>query len=310
MSDILASTLPIIVEEVSETLMRKHALLEFAEKFGGFKDQPGGESISQPVSVTDHSEITYHTSGYEATDESVRDILESANYNWGMLSQPIWLSQLEKMKNLGESAKLDILRARIENVMESQARSINSSFLAGVDVKGKTKAATNLEGLYGEGTFTTGFLEGKAKASQTNVVGGLSKATYNTDGWTNAWASASGAFATNGPTAMNSIYTQIYPVAKGSKPIDLIIASELCFPRYKATLYANERFVSEKELDGGRMALMFNGAPVVPDIAMTVSGRSGDDLFSMLFLNFSGVKIFRHPDCFFSLVERGPANGY
>jgi len=305
-TDVLASTLAYVLEQETEAVKRRHAFLDYADKAGGIVEIDGGSKIQVPVAVKDHSVITYHDDGYEATDETIQDVLNYAEYGWAFWTAPIAISAKRRLENSGERAVIDLYTAHLKSVMDSMGRNLNAQILNG------SLTGTGLQTLYGGTVATagTGFLEGGAKASQNNVVGGLSKATYNIPGWTNAWASGSGAFATNGISGMNSIQTQILTVHQGPKPVDLVIASEAAFRLYKAGLFVNERYVAQSELDAGRMNLMFAGAPVVADLAMSVAGRANEDIFSMYFLNFAGVKLYFHSDARFSLVERGRALGY
>lgn len=306
-TDIIASTLAYVLEEETEALKRRHAFLDYADRNGGIVEIDGGSKVQVPVAVKDHSLITYHSDGYEATDETIQDVLNYAEYPWAFWTAPVALSAKRKLENSGERAIIDLYTTHVKSAMDKMGRNINSQILSA------SLTGSGLETLWGGtvATASTGFLEGGLKASQNNTVGGLSKSTYNVPGWTNAWASASGAFATNGKAAMDSIHTQILSVHMGPKPIDCVIASEAAFRLYKATLFTNERYVSADELDGGRMALMFGGAPVVPDPSMTdVSGRTNEDIFSMYFLNFAGVKLYFHEDARFKLIERGRALGY
>jgi len=305
-TDILATTLAYVLEQETEAVKRRHAFLDYAEKAGGIVEIDGGSKVQVPVAVKDHSVITYHTDGYEATDETIQDVMNYAEYPWAFWTAPVAISAKRRLENSGERAIIDLYSAHLKSTMDLLGRNLNAQILNG------SLTGTGLETLYGAAGSTagTGFLEGGVKASQNNTVGGLSKSTYNVPGWTNAWASGSGAFATNGISGMNSIQTQILTVHQGPKPVDLVIASEAAFRLYKASLFTNERYVSQSELDGGRMNLLFAGAPVVADLAMAVSGRAAEDIFSMYFLNFAGVKLYFHSDGRFALAERGRALGY
>jgi hypothetical protein len=304
--DIIASTLQYILEQETEALKRRHAFLDYADKASGVVELDGGSKVQVPVAVKDHSLVTYHTDGYEPTNETIQDVLNYAEYPWAFWTAPVALSAKRALENSGERAIIDLYSAHVKSAMDKMGRDLNGQILNG------SLVGSGMETLYGGTVVTagTGFLEGGVKASQNNVVGGLSKATYNIPGWTNGWASGGGAFAANGKAGMDLIHTQIMSVHQGAKPIDVVIASEAAFRLYKATLFANERYASQDELDGGRMSLLFGGAPVVSDLAMTVAGRAAEDIFSMYFLNFAGVKLYFHSEGRFALVERGRALGF
>lgn len=304
-TDIAATTLQYIVEDATEALKRRHAFLDYADKLGGTVDDIAGKSIQVAVSLRDHSDVTFHSNGYEPTNDAIQGALESATYTWGFWSEPVGVSIKEQKENAGDLAILNILETRTRSAMDKMGRTLNAQILANSSVV----ATCGVNTLYGNDAAAVGFIEGVAKASQNNTVGGLSKSTYNVPGWTNAFASASGAFATNGLEAMDSIYTGISSVHVGAKPVDCIIASEASFKLYKSKIQANERYVDAKSLDAGRMDLMFAGAPIAPDLALTQSSWAGDDIFSMYFINFSGVKLYFLPGAKFELMDLGVADG-
>lgn len=304
-TDVTYTTLQYIIKEASEGLKRRHAFLDYAEKAKGIQIIDGGARIDQNVVVQDHSSVTFHTTGMEATTDAFNTITQNASFDWGFWSTLVAINEKEKAVNQGSLAVLDILEERTKNAMDKIGRDLNSQILANTSVVGTCGVQT----LYGNDAAGVGFLEGVAKASQNNSVGGLSKATYNVPGWTNAWASASGAFSTNGLSAMHSIFSQINSVHRGPKPVDVIIASEASFRLYKSALQANERYVDVKALDGGRMDLVYNGAPVAADLALTQSSWSGDDIFSMYFINFAGVDLRFLKGYDFVMKDIGHADG-
>jgi hypothetical protein len=304
---ILASTLQHISKEAKDALKVKYRFWEFASKNKALKEDISGRTIVLPVVTAEHSAITYHDGeGYEVTDESVSNILRNAEFEWCFMTAPIALDAKTKAINSGSNAIIDIYGEHVKSTIQKMGKEINAQALYG------GVARSTLSTLHGESGITTGFLEGVAPASQTNVVGGLSKATYNVPGWTNAWATAGGAFGTAsaGRIAMDSIQTQLMSRGSGDKPFDIVIMSEACFALYRNSLSAQERFVDAKELDGGNLHLMYGGAPVVPDLAMNnTTSRSGDNIFSAYFLSSAGIGLYMLPSANFKVVERGIATG-
>lgn len=304
---LLSSTLQYIAKEAADALRVKYRFFEFASKNKAIRTDVSGRTIVLPVVTSEHSAITYHSDdGFEVTDEGVTNILRNAEFVWMFATAPIALDAKTKAINAGSAAIIDIYGEHVKSVIQKMGKDINAQALNG-QVAGST-----LSSLYGDGTNTTGFLEGVAPASQTNVVGGLSKATYNVPGWTNAWASAGGAFGTAsaGRIAMDSIQTQLMNRGAGEKPFDVVIMSEACFALYRTSLSAQERFVDEKALDGGNLHLMYGGAPVVPDLSMNNTfSRTNDNIFSAYFLSSAGIGLYMLPSADFKIVERGIATG-
>jgi hypothetical protein len=86
--------------------------------------------------------------------------------------------------------------------------------------------------------------------------------------------------------------------------VDAVLMSEAGFANYKRALFNQERYIDEKSLDGGRMALLFAGAPVEQDLAMpdaTVNGAG--NAATGYFLNFDGIKLCMHPDADFAVSD-------
>lgn len=305
---ILSSTLQHIAKDAADALAVKYRFFEWATSGKGIKQDLSGREIVCPVIVDEHSAITYHGgSGFETTDEGVKNILQNAAYQWSFMTAPVALDAKTAAINSGSAKIIDLYSVHTQNVIATFGRRLNEQVLNG------QVAGSDVNTLYG-GTAGagTGFLEGVVPASQSNVVGGLSKATYNIPGWTNAFATAGGAFntASAGRIAMDSIQTQLNSRTRGDRPFEIVLASEASFALYKASLAAQERYVDVKTLDGGNMALMYGGAPIYPDLAMNNTfSRAGANIFSMYFLSSAGLSFDMLPAANFKLVERGIAVG-
>tara|TARA_R100000655_G_scaffold49495_1_gene87021 strand:+ start:848 stop:1864 length:1017 start_codon:yes stop_codon:yes gene_type:complete len=290
-NDLLSSTLYSIRDGEVDELFKKVPFLSHARQYGGMEFEDGGIKIQRPLSVVEHSSITQLPTGYEPVSLAVSDVLKPAIYNWSDFVAPVVITKKEEMENQGEKAIVKILEARMKSVMGLLRREINKQILAGTST-----VLTTLNTLNGH-TITTGFIENgaPAPASQTNTVGGLAKNTLNVRGWYNQYQTAGGAFNTNGLVRMNQIYIATNSIAPMGE-VNCIIASEAAMANYKRALFANERYIDEKTLDGGRMSLAFAGAVVEQDLDMPINGGVGVDEFSMYFINFDGVKIVMHRD--------------
>lgn len=293
-NDLLSTTLRAIRDEYVDQLYKKTAFLSAAKQFNGIEYEDGGTKVTQPLNIVEHSSITEYPTGYEPTNIAVRDALRGADYIWTDFSAPVVITHKEELENRGERAIVRILEARTQNVFGILRRETNKQILAG-----NSTVLLNLNTLNGVSS-TTGFLENLDAGAQTNVVGGVSKLTYqNTRGWQNQRATASSAFGTNGLGAMNDIYIAANNVAPVGE-INVIIASLALMNNYKKKLQAQERYIDEKTLDAGRMALAFAGAMVEQDSDMPTNAGVGTDEFSAYFLNFSGIKLVIHSDADYS----------
>ena len=289
-NDLLSSTLYSIRDGEVDELFKKVPFLDDAKKHGGIEYEDGGIKIQRPLSVAEHSTISQMTTGYEPVSLAVADVLKPAIYNWSDFVAPIVISKKEELENSGEKAVVKIVEARMRSVMSLLRRELNKQIIGG--------ASTTLTTMNTLNGFTAGsekFLEPRVPgATQTSVVGGLAKNTLNVPGFYNQFASAAGAFGTNGLGAMHNIYTAANVVTPMGE-INSIIASTAAFANYKRSLFQNERYIDEKTLDGGRMALAYAGAVVSADSDMPTNG-GGANVFSMYFINFDGIKMVIHKD--------------
>tara|TARA_R100001594_G_scaffold141073_1_gene186702 strand:- start:382 stop:777 length:396 start_codon:yes stop_codon:yes gene_type:complete len=101
------------------------------------------------------------------------------------------------------------------------------------------------------------------------------------------------------------IQTQIY-APEGT--VDLILASPTSYKLYKQSLRAQEQYVKETVLDGGRLALAFSGALIYVEnnLGFTESGTDA----SMYFLNSKSMKVVFDKDANFSLSDFQDKSGY
>lgn len=288
-NDLLSSTLYSIRDGEVDELFQKVAFLDAAKSNGGTEMEDGGTMIVRPLSLVEHSSITELPTGYESVSLAVSDVLRPAEYAWEDFVAPIVISKKEELENSSEKAVVKIVEARMRSVMGMLRRELNKQILAG-----SSTVLTGMNTL--NGNVAGGFLEGTSVTNQTNTVGGISKTTYkDTTGWQNQYGTAGGAFRAG--AGLNAMF-QIYASANQRAPmgdISTIIASEASFRNYKRALQANERYIDQTVLDGGRMSLAFAGSAIEQDIEMPVADHS------MYFLNFDAIKLITHKDADFTV---------
>jgi hypothetical protein len=290
-NDLLSSTLYSIRDSEVDELYKKVAFLDGVRKAGGVETEPGGIKIQRPLAIQEHSTITQLATGYEPVNLAVNDVLRPAIYDWADFVAPIVVTKKEEMENSGEYAIVKIVEARMKSVMGMLRRELNKQVLRG-DSSVLTSLNT-LNGNVGIGS-ATGFFEHLAVGSQTNVVGGVSKATFSTTpGWQNQFQNGGGSLG------MDDLYN-LYIKANSVAPmgdVKHLITSETVLSQYRALLFANERYIDTKTLDGGRMALAFNGAMAEQDPQMGfLSSIAGTPPVGAYMLNYDGIKLVFHAD--------------
>ena len=291
-NDLLSSTLFSIRDGEVDELFQKVAFLDNAKRYNGIEYEDGGIKIQRPLSIAEHSQITNLPTGYEAVNLAVKDVLQPAIYEWADFTAPIVITKKEELENKGEKAIVKIVEARMRSVMGMLRRELNKQILAG-----SSSILTSVNTL--NGNVSGGFFEAVAVGSQTNTVGGVSKSTYqSTTGWQNQFQDVGSAFGTDGIRLMQQLAIQADTVTHMGQT-QCVLMSEACMANYRRALFAQERYINEKTLDGGRMQLAFGGAVVEQDLELGFA--YGVNKVSAYFLNFDGVKLCMHKDADFAV---------
>lgn len=292
-NDLLSSTLYSIRDGEVDELYKKVAFLDGVKKAGGVEVEKGGIKIQRPLSIQEHSTITQLATGYEPVSLAVNDVLRPAVYDWCDFVAPIVITKKEEMENSGEYAIVKILEARMKSVMGMLRRELNKQVLANTST-----VLTSLNTLNGSSAGGTGFLEPRATASQTNIIGGISKVTFPVAGWLNQFSN--GAVTTDFMTNLYNMYIAANAVSPMGD-VDHVIFSQAALARYRKELFDIQRFIDTKTLDGGRMGLAFNGALAESDPVMGFNTGVVGETLDAYMLNYDGIKLVFHSEGDFSV---------
>ena len=312
-NDVLSSTLRILLDEEVDQLFQATPLLRMMREKGGVETYDGGQKLDVPLILEEHSSITQLDSGYEPVNLAVKDSLRNASFNWCDFVAPIVLTKSEELSNKGERAIVSILEARMKSVMGALQREVEKQL-----VSNASTILTNLLTLNGNngsnsGGSTTGFLEDGDVGTQTNTIGGLSKATF--ERLNNQYKTSGGTLSI---ANMTDLYISCQINSPNGKGPDLIICSQGFFAAYKALIQANnERYIDDSVLDAGRLSLMFNGAAlhVDPFMGAAVQNPGGSDptgasINSAYFLNTEYIKLAFDSSAQFEMDDFEHVSGY
>jgi hypothetical protein len=292
-NELLSSTLFSIRDGEVDELFQRVPFLDFAKRLGGIEYEDGGIKIQRPLAVSNHSTITQLATGYEPVSLAVQDVMQPALYEWSDFVAPIVITKKEELENSGEKAIVKIVEARMRNVMGLLRREINRQLVAG-----DSAVLTSLNTLNGVAT-ATGFLEQGAPtaAGQTNTLGGLARSLVpDGNGLFNRIFNANNVFGTDGIRGMHQIAAETSARAPMGD-VKLVLCSEAGYANYRRALFAQERYIDEKQLNAGYMSLAFGNAAVVQDVFMPTNAGTGANLqATMYFINFDGIKLVMHSD--------------
>jgi hypothetical protein len=304
---ILSSTLRILLDEEVDNLFKATPLLSQLKKKGQIDLFDGGQKLSVPLILADHSSITQLSTGYEPVNLAVADSLRNANFEWCDFVAPIVITEKEELSNKGERAIVSIAEARMKSVMGMLQREFEKQVIAGTST-----VLTELNTLQGANT-TNGFLEHEAFGSQTNSVGGISKAAFPND-FQNQVVQCAAGFGGGAGTGIANL-TDLYIACQNRTPNagapDLILASPTMYSLYKGLLYNNERFIGEDTLDGGRLALAFHGAQMYVDPFLPAGAAApSTQAVSGYALNTDYLRLAMDTDANFKMSDFETISGY
>ena len=315
--DILASTLRILRDREVDNTFRTIPLLEAVQRAGNVEMVNGGQKVDHPVILAEHSNITQLTTGYESVNLAVKDALRTASFDWCDFVAPVVITEKEQLSNKGERAIIRIAEARLKSVMGMLKREWCKQ-----TVSGTSTILGDLNTLNGDGTTAavgfaatpaslTGFFEMAAFGSQTNDVGGIDKANFQTT-FQNQVATAANNFGTNGLQAMSNIMINAQTYAPEGD-VDIILASPLSYEFYRNELQDQERYTSANQIRdlAGKLILMYNGAPMYidPHLGYQVAGVTGNHV-SMAFLNSKLFSVYFDQDAHFEMGDMERISGY
>ncbi len=302
-NDILSSTARARAKQAVDSLFQSTPLLSHIKAAGGVEVINGGQRITRAAILAEHSNITQLATGYEPVATNVADVLRSPEYEWCDFAAPIVITKKEELSNKGDNAVISIADSRMKSVMGMLKREWELQ-----SVRGTSTILTELQSLNGIDTQTGWFEEIAFGGAQANTVGGLSKATFAGSNWQNQVGAVTPNFAANGLDEMADLMIQssIYAPEGG---VDLILASPNSYRLYKNQLQAQERYMpKETVLDGGRLALAYNGALMYVDV--NLGNAVGANTPSMYFLNTKSMKVVFDSEANFAVGDFEHKSGY
>lgn len=305
-NELLSTTMYILMKEWRDAVHQSVAFLDAQERVhgAGSPSQEGGTRIVAPLGFGEHSTTTRLQTGFERIDLSVSDVFQPAVYQWAHVVKPVAISAEEEFINQGESAVLSILESRVKMTANAMKREFVRQIVKGSETGWEDWGTLN--GI----DVATGLIEHRASGAQSNTVGGVSKSTFqNKVGWQNQFFDGSGSFNSNGLAGLYDLKVEINSVSPSGPP-DVILASREGFKNLKRSLQANERYVDQSKIDGGRMVEYWDGVQIDVERNMPNAGtNSTADPASFYFLNMSDIHVLWDPKGYFDLSEFETVSG-
>ena len=251
LNEIVTTTLRNRSGALADNMSKNNALLAQMKKKSSLKTVSGGRTIVQELAYAENG--TYQRySGYEILNVSPSDVFSAAEYDWKQAAVNVTWSGLEiDVQNTGKDQLIDLLEGRIENAEKTFMNRLSAD-------------------LYSDGTADGGKQVGGlqllvADTPTSGVVGSIDRSIWAF--WRNQVVSfandiGSAASATTIQPAMNKLWLA---TKRQSDVTDLIIADNVYFGYYWASLQAIQRITTTDNGQAGYQTLKFMGADVIAD---------------------------------------------
>lgn len=249
-----------------------------------------GERRTTEVQVIDHTGVTNFSSGFESYEESALTTGRPAAYGFAISGLAAKIGQRQIRTYQNAKAFEEWVKRTISNCNGILSRGYNKRVVAGTGA-----GFADFQTLNGFDS-STGFFESGAKGTQTNVVGGLSKATYAyTPGWNNMVVDMSNAMGSNFfqfDAALSSIRILGAPMDKTAG-----LGSQNFMDNAKRYLRAYERYTGGK-YDAGVPFEVFGGVKFFLDYYMPSTGSiTINNAISAYIIDGSQIPAFWMPAC-------------
>jgi hypothetical protein len=303
------TTLYAATKKIVDQLDYSLPLLAEEERIHG-KGKPsieGGNRLTIGLNFSEHSETTELVTGYEPINYNITEIGTPGIDDWADAIRPVLISGHDKRINRGSEHKLlDIVEERGKATMSAFRRQLHKRKW-GLQNTGLSDINT-LNGF----DFTDGFLEAAAIGSQSNVVHGISKATYAFSvGWQNSVFDGAGSFNLNGLTGLDFMMIDIMTKREIETGKACWYASTSAFANLKRAVRSQEQYVDARMLDTGMLSLTYNGYKVLPNRDMPNAGATTTaDPWSFAFIDHESIKNTVNGSDYFRTGEFVSQSGY
>lgn len=255
-----------------DNIFTSQFLLWYLKENGGFRQLDGGRLIEETLDYAENSSFKSY-SDLETLDTTRYDTVDAARYDWKEIGGTIVISNLERLRAQGDSAKFDLAAHKVNNAKSSMTAVLNRQFYS--DGTGNSSKDIGGLALLISSTPTSG------------TVGGINRATFSW--WRNRQVTGTKASAAfdNLRSKMLSCYNQCSKGAFDEHPTG-IVTSRAVFEGYEGLLTANERYTSKSSGDAGfkNEVLKYKGAM----IAFDEDCGEPSSLGQMFFFNTKNMK--------------------
>lgn len=280
--EILTTTLNNYVPKLVDNIFSARPLFYALTNGQTMRTVSGGAKIVVPVIYGTNSTAGSY-SGTDTISTTAQTGISAAEYDWKQYAATVTINGMEEAKNNGEAQIIDLLEGKIFQTQETIIENMNTMF-------------------YADGTGNGGkdwlgiekIVDGSVAAG--NAVGGIDpNAAGNVNEWWASAETASGGVAALTTAMMATLYND---VSVGNDQPTIIITSQQGYEKYESLLTSNIRYTDTDMADAGFQNLMFKGAPITFDAAIS-TGTVAAGSQPLYMLNTKYLQLVRHSDVWF-----------
>lgn len=265
---LLATTMQNYRATLVDNVFTDNPLVDWLKAKNRIRTESGGSKLVIPLMYAQNDTARSYD-GYETLDITPQDGLTAAEYNWKQFAASIAISGIEEAKNNGESAVLNLLKAKVQQAEMTIAEVMDDMFFGdGTEVG---RSWNGLDVLVND------------EAGAITTVGGINATTAT---WWRSEVHASAGARTD--AKWDNIYLS---ASRGNDRPDFAITTQALFSHYEAGLAENIRYTQTNKADSRFEHVMFRTVPVFFD-GYCPSGNT-------FFLNSKYLELVGHSDVWF-----------
>tara|TARA_A100001037_G_C15063667_1_gene595991 strand:+ start:24 stop:1010 length:987 start_codon:yes stop_codon:yes gene_type:complete len=282
--EILSTTLKNYIPRLTDNIFSARPLFYALTNGQTMRTVSGGAKIVVPIIYGTNSTAD-HYAGTETIATTAQTGISAAEYSWGQYAATVTINGLEEAQNNGEAQIIDLLEGKIFQTQETIIENMNTMFYADGPTAAGTANATRWNGL-------EQIVDGSTAVG--NALGGIDPNVAG-DEWWASQETASGGVAALTVAMMATMYNDC---SNGNDQPTIIITSQQGYEKYESLLTSQIRYTDTDMADAGFQNLMFKGAPITFDGAIS-TGTVAAGSQPMYFLNTKYLQLVRHSDVWF-----------
>lgn len=257
--DIVTTTLRNRSGKLADNATRTMALLDRLKRKGKVKPADGGRTIVQELEVALNPNGGWYA-GLDVLNANMHEPFSAAEFDWKQAYVPAVWSGLDKLRNQGEYAVINLVTSRIKNSEKSLMDLVaQASYSDGTGFGGKQLGGLGLMVVASPGTGTVGGIDRLANTFWRNQT-----ATATMSG-------AGGAIniATNSPSSfLTAMNTLSIACTRGMDRPDLYVADAIAYRLYLESLQPLQRITNDQMAGYGFTALKYFGVGGNADVVL------------------------------------------